>query len=260
MASAMDALVPESALHEHPFCNEALDTEAAPARAELDRISPALTRFGSYAIDDVLEMVIAHIENRLKSSEEVKSPSGVPAGIHSQHSRQIEVCLARFKAAKIPAVSLREYLMRIHQHCPFTSMKLLAVVHYLNTLDVMYREIAKVLQPATAHRLVLAAVVIASKVLEDVRLSSQLRFSLVGGINLHSLRGLELAFFFLMNGRVWINDQCLVSAARFLLGEVNPASGLHPLTDTDESGVIWSEVGNRRVAPVVACVNSESAQ
>lgn len=249
MASLMDTLRPESALHEPCMSHDTVLQEKVGSKAVMRSVDRMLGRICSRSVDEILEMVIVHVEHCLKSSEDVKSPSDLPAGIHSQHSRQIEVCLARFKAAKIPAVSLREYLHRIHRHCPFSPIKLLAIIHYLTMLDIMYREIAKIFRPETAHRLILAAVVIASKVLEDIRSASQLRFAQVGGISLHSLHGLELAFFFLMNGRVWINDHCLGATACFLLGESTlQLQDLRPLTETDESDIIWSEVGNRPVA------------
>lgn len=115
---------------------------------------------------DVLEMFIAHLEGQLNESESISSPTDIPSGIQDIHSKQIEVCLARFKAAKVPTVSIREYFQRLHQHCPFSTPKLIAMFHYLTVLEVMYLRIAKVLRRNTAHRLILTAAVMASKVLD----------------------------------------------------------------------------------------------
>jgi hypothetical protein len=98
----------------------------------------------------------------------------------------------------------------------------------------------------TIHRLILASFVMASKVLDD-RLSRQVRYSVVGGLSLAHLHGLELALFFLLNGQVWLTEARLIGAGKLLFGEVVD-SPLEPLLATTED-VIWSRVGNRPVAP-----------
>lgn len=118
---------------------------------------------------DVLEKFITHLEGQLNESEDISSPTDIPSGIQDLHSKQIEVCLARFKAAKVPTVSIREYFCRLHQHCPFSTPKLIAMLHYLTVLEVMYLRIAKVMRRNTVHRLILTAAVIASKVLDGTR-------------------------------------------------------------------------------------------
>ncbi|CCG85023.1 protein of unknown function [Taphrina deformans PYCC 5710] len=234
-------MLPDSALRP-PGATEPGKQDGSVRRAV---VNPALAVFTDRRVEELLEIVVEHIESQLRAIEDVKSPVEVPEGIHDSHSRQIQVCLLRFKAAKVPAVSIRDYLLRLHQHCPFSTPKLLALIHYLTVLDVLYVEISKVLIRATAHRLILTAIVIASKVLDD-RLMPQIRWSVVGGITLQQLHGLELAFFFLLNGKCWITEEALITAGNYLTGRIATKTMiLDPMTHTPDADVIWSSVGNR---------------
>lgn len=230
-----------------------------------ERTNPELESFTSRKVEELLESVIVYIESQLDAAVNVSSPAEIPDGIQDSHSRQIDVCLARFRTAKTPAVSIRDYLHRLHLHCPFSNAKLLAIVHYLTVMDLLYLRISKVLRLNTVHRLILTAVVIASKVLdgkticpwqrpreitadtETDRLIPQVRWSVVGGITLHQLHGLELAFFFLLHGKCWITETALIHAGHCLTGRFTSSESLiSPLMRTSEADVIWSSVGNRR--------------
>lgn len=245
MATAT-TMLPESAIHKHCPAGKVSLEEKQGSHQII--VNPLLESFTNAKVEDLLNLVVQHIETQLDSSEGVQSPTELPSGIQDPHSRQIEVCLTRFRALKVPTVSVRDYLFRLHLHCPFSTPKLLALVHYMATLDVLYLEISKVLRRNTAHRLILTAIVIASKILDD-RLIPQVRWSVVGGINLHQLHGLELAFFFLMNGKCWITEESLINAGRLLHGQLESRTKIvDPLIRTKDEDIIWSSVGNRSVS------------
>lgn len=77
------------------------------------------------------------------------------------------------------------------------------------------------------------------------RLIPQIRWSIVGGISLHQLHGLELAFFFLLNGKCWITEGDLIAAGRYLEGHIDCNQDTIPMIRTIDSEVIWSSVGNK---------------
>lgn len=194
MATAMSSVPLESVLHDPGLPSQTANEDSAKLAPCANFPSSVLDQSGLRQVEEVLEMVTSYLECRLRSVEDDEEASFTsPSGVHAQHREQIRICLTRFRAANIPKVPLRDYLLRIHKHCPFTPIKLLAIVHYFTTLELMYCQIATVLQFRNVHRLVLTALVIASKVLDDL-LIPQLRFSVVGGISLHHLHGLELAF------------------------------------------------------------------
>lgn len=126
------------------------------------------------------------------------------------YGRQITVCAARFKGKTIPKISIRDYVLRIHAYCPFSTSKILSIIHYLLLLESVYAK-SCVLSHETSHRLLLAATVVASKVLDD-KLIPQLRYAVVGGINSQQLLGLELALIYLLDGRCWISAHDLDNA------------------------------------------------
>ena len=194
--------------------------------------------------DSMLERVIAHVEAQILNAEGAMSPNEAPYNVDTAHLRQIDICLNRFRATKIPAVSIRDYFHRLHLHCPFSVAKLLAIVHYLNVINVLYLDISKVLKKHTAHRLILATVLLASKVLDD-RLIPQIRYAVVGGIDVHQILGLELALFFLLNGKCWLTEANLVRANSILLGDVVVTTAFETIRDTQGIDVIWSNVENR---------------
>lgn len=209
----------------------ALDGGAA-VTAELHRIVQTPHASLKAQLVDYLEARIAESEAALQS------PPLPPPGIDAAHLSQISVCTSRLSAVKVPDISIRAYVDRLDAHCPLSNAHLLAVGHYLMALEVMHRRICRLVRRATAHRLVLTCVVLASKVLDD-RQVAQVRWSVVGGISLASLHGLELAVLFLLNGRCWLTEAALVNAAQVLHGRRASTIGVEVVTETDDS-VIWS--------------------
>jgi hypothetical protein len=102
----------------------------------------------------------------------------------------------KFYSKHPPAISLEDYLMRIHQFCPMSTAVYLATSLYIHKLAVDERAI-----PVTrrnCHRLLLAGLRVAMKALEDLSYPHS-RFAKVGGVSGSELGRLEISFCFLTN-------------------------------------------------------------
>lgn len=112
--------------------------------------------------------------------------------LNMQHS----AITRKFYSKHPPAISLEDYLMRIHQFCPMSTAVYLATSLYIHKLAVDERAI-----PVTrrnCHRLLLAGLRVAMKALEDLSYPHS-RFAKVGGVNGGELGRLEISFCFLTN-------------------------------------------------------------
>lgn len=102
----------------------------------------------------------------------------------------------KFYSKHPPAISLDDYLMRIHKFCPMSTAVYLATSFYIHRLAVDERAI-----PVTrrnCHRLILAGLRVAMKAHEDLSYSHS-RFARVGGVSENELGRLEIGFCFLTN-------------------------------------------------------------
>lgn len=109
----------------------------------------------------------------------------------------------RFYLKTIPPFSLTDYLLRIHKYCPHSPGVYLAAATYVQRLCV-----SEVLVPATSktvHRITLAAIRIASKVLEDNKWSQD-RISKVGGVSQKELQRLEISLCYLLSFDLFVNE------------------------------------------------------
>ncbi|WEW57921.1 cyclin [Emydomyces testavorans] len=117
-----------------------------------------------------------------------------------------ETLIRKFFSKQIPAVSLKDYLLRLHQYCPMSAAVYLAASWYITRMALVERAI-----PVTAHnahRLVLGGLRVATKVLEDLHHSHQ-RFSRVGGVTEKELTRLEISFCYLMDFDLKIDGEIL---------------------------------------------------
>ena len=178
--------------------------------------STLMIAFDTLDTRDVLESFYRFMDDQIAKSQHAEVVvREVDSTISASSSRQIETCLAMFRGRSLPMITMRDYIKRLHLHCPFTPPKVLAIVHYLCSLQRAYPHLPQVLSSETSHRLLLAAVVIASKMLDD-RLMPQVRYAVVGGITSKQLLGLELAFIFLIDGNCWLDHRHLQRAAETL--------------------------------------------
>mmetsp|Transcript_24932 Transcript_24932/g.49876 ORF Transcript_24932/g.49876 Transcript_24932/m.49876 type:complete len:205 (+) Transcript_24932:39-653(+) len=100
-----------------------------------------------------------------------------------------------FDAERVPGLSLREFVERIKCFSGASSCSFVLAASYLNTLqrlDATYRPTI-----LNVHRLMLAAVLVASKFVDD-KFSTNKYWAKVGGVSLAELNRLELEFLLLV--------------------------------------------------------------
>ncbi|KAI5779753.1 cyclin-domain-containing protein [Geopyxis carbonaria] len=123
----------------------------------------------------------------------------------------------KFWCKSVPETPLEEYLFRIHRFCPLSTAVYLAASYYLHRLSITDRIIP--LTRLTAHRLVLAAVRIAAKTLEDLSYPHR-RFAKVGGLTDLELSRLEVSFCFLMDFELKVDRGMLEAQVEILNSSV----------------------------------------
>lgn len=102
--------------------------------------------------------------------------------------------IMRKLSARAPHISLTDYLARINRYCPMTTGVYLAASLYVHRVAS-----AVVVTPRSAHRLVLAALSVACKGLEDGDgLPAQRLLAQVGGVGMEEMGRLEVYFCFLV--------------------------------------------------------------
>lgn len=121
----------------------------------------------------------------------------------------------RFWSKVVPDINIWDYLQRIHKYCPNSTAVYIASAVYIYRLCLILQVIP--LTTLCVHRLVLAAIRIASKSLEDVTYL-QKRFATAGGVSPADLYRLEIAFLFLLDFDIKVDNkimgQCLVYIAQ----------------------------------------------
>lgn len=150
----------------------------------------------------------------------------------------------KFYSKHPPAISLEDYLMRMHQFCPMSTAVFLATSLYIHKLAVDERAI-----PVTrrnCHRLLLAGLRVAMKALEDMSYPHS-RFAKVGGVSEGELGRLEISFCFLTNFDFKTSKEALLEHAlnlkeiSSLQGAVNYVPRM-PLKSKKRTGVGVQEV------------------
>ena len=122
--------------------------------------------------------------------------------LHIQHG----AITRKFYSKRPPPIPLEEYLLRLHRYCPMSTAVYLATSLYIHRLAIVER-----ILPVTsrnAHRLVLAALRVAMKALEDLSYPHR-RFAKVGGITEPELGRLEISFCFLTDFELRVNKEML---------------------------------------------------
>lgn len=114
--------------------------------------------------------------------------------------------LKRFLGKKAPDITIWNYLQRIHHYSPTSTSVYLAASIYVYRLCVYLQTF--LLSPLSVHRLVLATLRVASKIIEDQNFS-QKRFATVCGITTADLLRLEIALLFLIDFDVCIDAPVL---------------------------------------------------
>jgi hypothetical protein len=122
--------------------------------------------------------------------------------LHVQHG----AITRKFYSKRPPPIPLEEYLLRLHKYCPMSTAVYLATSLYIHRLAVIERILPVTVR--NAHRLVLAALRVAMKALEDLSYPHR-RFAKVGGITESELGRLEISFCFLTDFELRVNKEML---------------------------------------------------
>ncbi|KAK9450769.1 cyclin-domain-containing protein [Limtongia smithiae] len=143
-----------------------------------------------------------------------ESPADQSDRIAVDKMNQRAIISRRFWSKSAPEIDIEKYLLRIHQYCPISTAVYLATSVYIHQLCMVTRAMA--LTPLNVHRLVLAALRVASKNLEDIN-HQQKRFAKVGGLSEQELCRLEIGFLFLMDFDLKVDIAILEAQAGLLM-------------------------------------------
>lgn len=116
----------------------------------------------------------------------------------------------KFYSKKPPPISTKDYLLRLHRYCPMSTAVYLAASLYINRLAVVDKLLSVTLR--NVHRLLLAALRVAMKALEDLRYAHS-RFAKVGGVSELELGRLEISFCYLTSFDLKVDELMLQKEA-----------------------------------------------
>ena len=112
----------------------------------------------------------------------------------------------KFYSKLEPPISITQYLQRLHQFCPMSTAVYLATSLYIHRLAV--EQCAISVTRKNVHRLVLAALRVATKALEDLAYPHA-KVAKVGGVSEAELARLEISFCFLAGFELVIGEEKL---------------------------------------------------
>lgn len=172
-----------------------------PPRSPIDifSISPARAMEGlSRRVTEILK------DGEQANSEMTPPASPIPGPMIVGHVDGQRCAIARrFSSKQAPDIAVDEYLRRIQQFCPLSTAVYMSAAIYLSALAQLVP-----ITIFTVHRLLLAALRIACKNLEDMS-HSQKRFAKAGGLAASELSRLEIGKWisnYVFNARVPIPD------------------------------------------------------
>ncbi|KAK9381213.1 cyclin-domain-containing protein [Kockiozyma suomiensis] len=129
-------------------------------------------------------------------------------------ANQRAIVSRRFWSKAVPEIDIEKYLRRIHQYCPISTAVYLATSLYIYRLCVVSKVVP--LTPLNVHRLVIAALRVACKNVEDIN-HQQKRFAKVGGLSESELCRLEIGFLFLIDFDLKVDVEVLEEQAALLV-------------------------------------------
>lgn len=127
-----------------------------------------------------------------------------------EEALQLALLSRKFLSKKIPPISIKDYLLRLHRYCPMSTAVYLATSFYITRM-VLVEKFFHV-TPKNMHRLVLAGLLVATKALEDLSYPHS-RVAKVGGVSEQELSKLEISFCFLANFELRVDAQILMDEA-----------------------------------------------
>lgn len=127
--------------------------------------------------------------------------------------RQREAIARKFFSKKPPAISIDDYLLRLHRYCPMSTAVYLAAGCYIHKLAL--EDLSVPVTNRTVHRLLLASLRVAMKALEDLSYRHQ-RFAGVGGVSEKELAKLEISLCFLLDFELSVTNELLRKKSKSL--------------------------------------------
>ena len=127
--------------------------------------------------------------------------------------RQRDAIARKFFSKKPPAISIDDYLLRLHRYCPMSTAVYLAAGCYIHKLAL--EDLSVPVTSRTVHRLLLASLRVAMKALEDLSYPHQ-RFAGVGGVSEKELAKLEISLCYLMDFELKVTNELLLEKTKSL--------------------------------------------
>ncbi len=127
--------------------------------------------------------------------------------------RQRDAIARKFFSKKPPAISIDDYLLRLHRYCPMSTAVYLAAGCYIHKLAL--EDLSVPVTNRTVHRLLLASLRVAMKALEDLSYPHQ-RFAGVGGVSERELAKLEISLCYLMDFELKVTNELLLEKIKSL--------------------------------------------
>jgi hypothetical protein len=163
--------------------------------------------------EDILAAKLRHDE--LGSPEaHAHEPATGDVGGNAEAVYLQQIAIARkFFSKKAPPITLEDYLKRMQRYCPMSTAVYLAAGVYIYKLAVEDKVVP--VTARTIHRLVLGALRVAMKALEDLRYP-QKRFAGVGGVSENELKQLEISVCYLTNFDLQVSKDILYRKTMYL--------------------------------------------
>ena len=168
----------------------------------------------SFGLDDI----IAAVEDVLQCSDASFTHEGAPVRSHMFFSRTI------------PAVSAKDYILRLHRYSRCSESSLVIALIYLERALPSYRKDCPAFQYTwqNIHRYLIAALMSAIKTQEDITYLNSF-YATVAGITLAEVNALEISFLKELGWstfvdpkdyddfitRCWLSRECVVAGDRF---------------------------------------------
>ena len=126
---------------------------------------------------------------------------------------QYDAIARKFYSKKPPPISINDYLFRLHRYCPMSTAVYLAAGVYIHKLSIKEKLVPVTLR--TCHRLLLSALRIAMKALEDLNYPHK-RFAGVGGVSEKELAKLEVSLCYALDFDLGVDEKLLHDRTREL--------------------------------------------
>ncbi|KAF2763135.1 cyclin-domain-containing protein [Pseudovirgaria hyperparasitica] len=158
---------------------------------------------------------LAHKHIQLGSPEACEQePATVVVGHDTEDVQLQRISIARkFFSKRPPAISLEDYLLRLQRYCPMSTAVYLAACAYIYKLAVEDKIVP--VTGRTIHRLVLAALRVAMKALEDLKYPHS-RYAGVGGVSERELQHLEISLCYLTDFDLQLSQETMVRKTTML--------------------------------------------